>query len=96
MRPPARRGHRGLRPGGKVEKKKVGRWEDGRMRRRGRRGKSKTAGWGDTRYQMPVVAERRSRGSGDASVLIPDAEGGEKRGLGAGKTGRGGDWDWNN
>jgi hypothetical protein len=38
MRPPARRGHRGLRPGGKAGKKEAGklrRWE-----------KSKTEGWG--------------------------------------------------
>jgi hypothetical protein len=28
QRPPARRGHRGLRPGGKVERKKLGRWEN--------------------------------------------------------------------
>ena len=31
MRPPARRGHGGLRPGGKVEKKKMGRWEKGKV-----------------------------------------------------------------
>ena len=48
MRPPAspscrlylragsRRGHNGLRPGGKVEKKKMRRWE-----------KNKSGGWGD-------------------------------------------------
>jgi hypothetical protein len=42
MGPPARRGHRGLRPGGKAEEE--GGWEDRKMRRWA---KSKTEGWGD-------------------------------------------------